>query len=301
MTRIRKAVFPVAGLGTRFLPATKAIPKELATVVDRPVLQYAVEEAKAAGIEQFIFVSSAGKGAIENHFDRSLELEATLEKKKKHDLLKAVRDCAIPDGGMTMVRQHAPLGLGHAVWCARHAIGDEDFAVLLPDEVLRSTPGCLADMIDAHEKHGGAIIATMPVPMEEIRKYGVLDPVDGVGNVGPMVPAKGFVEKPEPEAAPSNLSLIGRYVLPGSIFAELEKGERGAGGEIQLTDAIDKLVGHVPVHGFRFEGERHDCGSMAGFVKANIAIALERDGLGEEIEAFIRARLGIGEPGRKRA
>ncbi len=301
MTRIRKAVFPVAGLGTRFLPATKAIPKELATVVDRPVLQYAVEEAKAAGIEQFIFVSSAGKGAIENHFDRNLELEATLERKKKFDLLKAVQDAAIPDGSMTMVRQHAPLGLGHAVWCARHAVGNEDFAVLLPDEVLRSSPGCLTEMIDAHEKHGGAIVATMPVPLAEVKKYGVLDPVEGVDSLGKLVPAKGFVEKPDPTVAPSNLSLIGRYVLPAAIFAELDKGERGAGDEIQLTDAIDKLVGREPVHGFKFEGERHDCGSMAGFVKANIAIALERDDVGAELEAYLRDRLSMNQADRKRA
>lgn len=298
MTRIRKAVFPVAGLGTRFLPATKAIPKELATVVDRPVLQYAVEEAKAAGIEQFIFVSSAGKGAIENHFDRDLELEAKLEKKNKLDLLQAVRDAAIPDGSMTMVRQHAPHGLGHAVWCARHAVGDEPFAVLLPDELLISTPGCLAEMIAAHEQHGGAIVATTPVPMDQVKKYGVIDP-DGAEREGRLTPAKGFVEKPDPEVAPSNLSLIGRYVLPASIFAELDKGERGAGDEIQLTDAIDKLVGHEPVHGFRYEGERHDCGSMSGFVKANIALALDRDGLSAEIEDFIRARLGLDQEQRK--
>lgn len=289
MTRVRKAVFPVAGLGTRFLPATKAIPKELATVVDRPVLQYAVEEAREAGIEQFIFVSSLGKGAIENHFDRNLELEAALERKNKLDLLQAVRDAAIPDGSLTMVRQHAPLGLGHAVWCARHAVGDEDFAVLLPDEVLRSKPGCLAEMIEAHEELGGAVIATMEVPREKVKSYGVLDP-KGASD-GKMIAAKGFVEKPDPEDAPSNLSLIGRYVLPASIFAELDKGERGAGGEIQLTDAIDKLVGREPVHGFRFDGERHDCGSMAGFVKANIALALEREGLGAEIAAYLRERL----------
>ena len=291
MTRIRKAVFPVAGLGTRFLPATKAIPKELATVVDRPVLQYAVEEARAAGIEQFIFVNSLGKGALENHFDRNLELEAKLEAKGKTELLDAVKNCAIPDGQLVVVRQHAPLGLGHAVWCARHAVGNEPFAVLLPDEVLYSDPACLAEMAQAHQEYGGAMLATMSVPRELSKKYGILDP-DGAEGPMRLTPAKGMVEKPDPADAPSDQSIIGRYILPAEIFEHLEKGERGAGGEIQLTDAIDKLVGEQPVFGFRFTGERHDCGSMEGFVKANIALAMKRPDLREALTPFLRDLLG---------
>ncbi|MEM9724675.1 MAG: UTP--glucose-1-phosphate uridylyltransferase [Pseudomonadota bacterium] len=291
MTRIRKAVFPVAGLGTRFLPATKAIPKELATVVDRPVLQYAVEEARAAGIEQFIFVNSLGKGALENHFDRNLELEAKLEAKGKTALLNAVRDCALGDGAMVVVRQHAPLGLGHAVWCARHAVGDEPFAVLLPDEVLAAEPGCLAEMVAAHAAVGGAMLATMPVPPALTQNYGILDP-SGPENAARLTPAKGMVEKPDPAAAPSDQSIIGRYILPPEIFRHLERGERGAGGEIQLTDAIAALVGAHPVHGHRFTGERFDCGSMEGFVKANIALALKRPELRESLAPYLRELLG---------
>lgn len=287
MSRVRKAVFPVAGLGTRFLPASKAIPKELATVVDRPVLQYAVEEAREAGIEQFIFVSSAGKGAVENHFDRNFPLEEALEAKGKHDLLKLVQETAIPDGNMVMVRQSKQLGLGHAVWCARHAVGREPFAVLLPDELLASSPGCLSEMTEAYEKVGGAILATMSVPMALTKKYGILDP-DGEENALRLTPAKGMVEKPAPEDAPSNQSLIGRYILPPEVFDHLDKGERGAGGEIQLTDAIDKLVGETPVHGFRFAGERYDCGVMEGFIRANIACAWRRPELREELEGFLR-------------
>ncbi|MEL6978419.1 MAG: UTP--glucose-1-phosphate uridylyltransferase [Pseudomonadota bacterium] len=292
MTRIRKAVFPVAGLGTRFLPATKAIPKELATVVDRPVLQYAVEEARAAGIEEFIFVNSLGKSALENHFDRDLFLEQTLEKKGKTKLLEAVREAAIPDGQMIVVRQHAPLGLGHAVWCARNAVGNEPFAVLLPDEVLVDPP-CLPAMVAAHESVGGAVLATMPVAPELTKKYGILDP-DGAEGADGLIPAKGMVEKPDPAEAPSNQSLIGRYVLPPEVFEALDKGERGAGGEIQLTDAIAQLVGRLPVHGFSFKGERHDCGSMDGFVKANLALGLKREELREDLTAYMRDLLGSG-------
>ena len=285
--RIRTAVFPVAGLGTRFLPAAKAIPKELVPVVDKPVLQYAVEEARAAGCERFVFVSSIGKDAIADHFDRNVDLEAKLEAKGKTALLEAAREASIPDGAMTIVRQHAPLGLGHAVWCARHVVGDEPFAVLLPDELLWSNPRCLAEMASAHETVGGALIATMEVPRALTRKYGILDP-GGAENAQRLTPARGFVEKPAPEDAPSTHSLIGRYVLPAQIFEFLEKGERGAGGEIQLTDAIDKLVGTVPVYGFRYVGARFDCGTPDGFVKANFALAMERAELRNDLRAFAR-------------
>ncbi|MEM1419742.1 MAG: UTP--glucose-1-phosphate uridylyltransferase [Pseudomonadota bacterium] len=291
MARVKKAVFPVAGLGTRFLPATKAVPKELLPVVDKPVLQYAVEEARAAGVEDFIFVSSRGKTAMADHFDRHTELEETLEARGKTDLLEAVRDCAIPSGRAVFVRQPEPLGLGHAVWCAHAAIApDEPFAVLLPDELLLSDPPCLAQMTQAHEATGGAVLATMEVPRELTNKYGILDP-DGDEDERRLTPAKGMVEKPDPEVAPSTMSLIGRYILPGSIMSKLAQGRRGAGGEVQLTDAVDSLIGEMPVHGFRFIGERHDCGSMAGFVKANIACALKRDELREEITSFLNGKL----------
>lgn len=287
--RIRTAVFPVAGLGTRFLPAAKAVPKELVTVVDKPVLQYAVEEARAAGCDRFVFVASLGKSALESHFDRNLELERALEAKGKTALLEAVRAAALPDGALMVVRQHAPLGLGHAVWCARQAVGDAPFAVLLPDELLWSAPGCLAEMIEAHAAVGGALLATMEVAREETRKYGILDP-GGAEDARRLTPARGLVEKPAPEDAPSTHSLIGRYLLPADIFDVLEKGERGAGGEIQLTDAIDKLIGRTPVHGFRYVGARYDCGTPAGFVKANFALGLERPELREELLRFAAAQ-----------
>ena len=289
--RIRKAVFPVAGLGTRFLPASKAIPKELVPVVDRPVLQYAVEEARAAGVEQFIFVSSMGKSALEDHFDRSMPLEAMLEAKGsgKAALLKAVRETALPDGAMQVVRQHAPLGLGHAVACARHAIGDEPFAVLLPDELLLSNPPCLAQMAEAYTETGGLLIATREVPRAMTKKYGVLDPAGA--EAGLLTPARGMVEKPDPEDAPSTQAIIGRYILPAEIFKPLAEGKRGAGGEIQLTDAMDALIGETPVHGFRYEGERYDCGSMEGFLQANVACGLARPDLASGFEAFLRETL----------
>ena len=291
MTRIRKAVFPVAGLGTRFLPATKAVPKEMMPVVDRPVLQYAVDEAREAGIEEFIFVNSMGKNALEDHFDRNLELERALEAKNKTALLETVRDAAIPDGQMTIVRQHAPRGLGHAVWCARHAVGDEPFAVLLPDEVLRSSPGCLTKMVEAHRETGGSVIAVMDVPREQTKNYGVLDVADEAEAEMEVVAAKGMVEKPSPDAAPSTLACIGRYVLPGGIMQELGRTGTGAGGEIQLTDAIAGMIGREPLHGVRYRGERYDCGSVGGFLAANLAFGLARDDLAEGLRAAMRAHL----------
>ncbi|MEL6316648.1 MAG: UTP--glucose-1-phosphate uridylyltransferase [Pseudomonadota bacterium] len=290
--RVRKAVFPVAGLGTRFLPASKAIPKELVTVVDKPVLQYAVEEARAAGIESFIFVSSLGKGALEDHFDRNMELEAKLEAKGKTALLEAVRAAALPDGALQVVRQHAPLGLGHAVHCAAQVVGDEPFAVLLPDEVLVNDPPCLKEMVEAYADLGGALLATREVPRERTKSYGVLDPAEGADASGKVVAAKGMVEKPAPEAAPSTQAIIGRYILPPAIFPALAEGKTGAGGEIQLTDGIDALVGRAPVNGFRYDGARYDCGSMEGFLQANIALGLRRPDLAEGLKAFIRAELG---------
>ncbi len=291
MSRVRKAIFPVAGLGTRFLPATKAVPKELMPVVDRPVLQYAVEEARAAGIEEFIFVSSMGKTAMEDHFDRNLPLEETLEKKNKLELLQAVRDAAIPDGQLTMVRQHAPKGLGHAVWCARHAIGDEPFAVLLPDEVLHAEKPCLGQMVEAQEELGGSVIAVIEVEREDTKKYGVLDPVDALTDETDVIAAKGMIEKPAPDAAPSRLACIGRYVLPGEIMSELGKTGKGAGGEVQLTDAIASLIGRHPLHGVRFKGARYDCGSVLGFLEANMAFGLAREDVAPALMKAMRAHL----------
>lgn len=288
--RVRTAVFPVAGLGTRVLPATKAIPKELLTVVDKPVLQYAVEEARAAGCERFVFVTSPGKDAIAAHFDRHFELERALEAKGKVALLDAVRAASLPPGAMAAVRQPEPLGLGHAVWCAREMVGDEPFAVLLPDELLVSDPPCLAAMAAAQASVGGAVIATMDVPREQTDRYGILDPSGPVDANG-LTPAKGFVEKPAPADAPSTQSLIGRYILPPETMTLLASGERGAGGEIQLTDALDKLIGRCPTYGFRFQGERHDCGSVAGLALANIALALKRSELAAELTPALRRLL----------
>jgi UTP--glucose-1-phosphate uridylyltransferase len=299
MINIRKAVFPVAGLGTRFLPASKAIPKELATVVDTPVLQYVVAEARAAGIEQFIFVSSIGKNALEDHFDRNVQIEAALAAKGRQDLVQSVKDASLGDGEMIIVRQHAALGLGHAVWCARHAVGDEPFAVLLPDELLMSDPPCLAAMVDAYQSLNEtcedlAVIATAEIPRALTRKYGILDPA-APEDANRLTLARGVVEKPEPAAAPSIMSLIGRYILPSKIFALLENQPRGAGGEIQLTDAIDALIADGLVFGHRFVGNRYDCGVADGFVRANVAYALNRADIRKTLIADLRAMLDAAE------
>jgi UTP--glucose-1-phosphate uridylyltransferase len=270
---VRKAVFPVAGMGTRFLPATKAVPKEMLPVVDKPVIQYAVEEAKAAGIEQFIFVTGRGKHIIEDHFDHAYELEALLSSREKAAELNSLLEALPPTGSVSFTRQQKPLGLGHAVWCARHFVGDEPFAVLLPDELLVDNPGCLARMTDAYKKTGGCVIAVREVPLEETKRYGVIDPISEANG---LIGVKGVVEKPKPEAAPSRLAIIGRYILQPQIFAELEKHERGAGDEIQLTDAMARLIGRTPFHGFRFNGQRYDCGDKVGFLQANIALGLSR-------------------------
>ena len=282
MKPVRKAVFPVAGLGTRFLPATKAMPKEMLTLVDRPLIQYAVEEAREAGIEQFIFVTGRGKGALEDHFDVSFELETTMSARGKSlDILGSTRTTP---GSVVSVRQQEPLGLGHAVWCARDIVGDEPFAVLLPDEVMVGRPNCLAQMVEAYTQVGGNIVAALEVPPEETHKYGVIDP--GAKD-GRLTEIKGLVEKPAQGTAPSNLMLPGRYILQPEVMRALDAHEKGAGGEIQLTDAMAKMIGKQPFHGFTFDGERHDCGSAAGFVIANIALSLQRSDVGPAVRAFI--------------
>lgn len=285
--RVRKAVFPVAGLGTRFLPATKSIPKELLPVVDKPVIHYAVDEARAAGIEQFIFVSSRGKTPMEDHFDRSFELEETLRKRGRDEDLKRLQDTLVNSGDLVFVRQQEPLGLGHAVWCARHIVGDEPFAVLLPDDIVMSDPPCIAELIDAHASLGPShVIAVQDVPREHTNRYGILD-LDA--QVSPnIVRAKGIVEKPKPEDAPSTTAAIGRYVLDPSVFNHLDKRVQGTGNEIQLTDAIAATMDVAPLHGCHFKGERYDCGDKLGFLKANIAFALQRPDLAEGLRAFMR-------------
>jgi UTP--glucose-1-phosphate uridylyltransferase len=279
---VRKAVFPVAGLGTRLLPATKSIPKEMVTIVDRPLIQYAVDEAREAGIEELIFVTGRGKSALVDYFDRAYELEATLKQKGKS--LDVLEPSNARFGEVVTVRQQQPLGLGHAVWCARHIVGDEPFAVLLPDELMVGKPNCLAQMVDAYERVGGNLVAALEVPPQETHKYGVIDP--GATD-GRLTEIKGMVEKPAPGTAPSNLMLPGRYILQPEVMRALDAQERGAGGEIQLTDAIARLIGTQPLHAYRFEGERYDCGSAAGFVIANIAMALQRSDVGPAVREFL--------------
>jgi UTP--glucose-1-phosphate uridylyltransferase len=282
--RVRKAVFPVAGLGTRLLPATKSIPKEMITIVDRPLIQYAVDEAREAGIEELIFVTGRGKAALDDYFDIGFELETTMRERGKS--LDALEPSRSGFGEVVSVRQQQPLGLGHAVWCARHIIGEEPFAVLLPDELMRGKPNCLAQMVEAYEKIGGNIVAALEVPDSETQKYGVIDP--GATD-GRLTEIRGMVEKPAPGTAPSNLMLPGRYILQPEVMRALDGHEKGAGGEIQLTDAIAKLVGKQPLHAFKFEGERYDCGSAAGFVIANLAMALERGDVGPAVREFLNS------------
>ncbi len=282
---IRKAVFPVGGLGTRFLPATKSMPKEMLTVVDKPLIQYAVEEAKAAGIEEFIFVTGRGKQAIEDHFDRSYELEDVLRGREKRDLLNALHGWMPQAGQVAYTRQMEPLGLGHAVRCAKALVGNEPFAVLLADDLILARTGCLAQMVEAYNEVGGNMIAAMEVPREHTRRYGVVDPGKSEGR---MVEVKGLVEKPEPVAAPSTTAVIGRYILQPRVFDYLDQVQRGAGGEIQLTDALAKMIGEVPFNGLRFKGERYDCGDKIGFLHANIAFALDRAELRADAAGIVR-------------
>jgi UTP--glucose-1-phosphate uridylyltransferase len=273
---IRKAVFPVAGLGTRMLPATKALPKEMLPVVDRPLIQYAFEEARAAGIEQFVFVTGRGKSLIEDHFDRAYELDDVLARKGKTAELAAVSSWLPAPGELTYTRQPDALGLGHAVWCARHVVGDEPFAVILVDDLILGTEPCLKQMVDAFAETRGNLVAVEEVPHEQTDRYGVLDPVRDDGR---LVEIKGLVEKPDPAAAPSRLAVIGRYVLLPEVFEHLSLQRKGAGGEIQLTDAMARMIGSTPFHGLRFTGRRFDCGSKLGYLEATIACALEREDL----------------------
>lgn len=285
---IRKAVFPVGGLGTRFLPATKALPKEMLPVVDKPLIQYAVEEARAAGIEEIVFVTGRNKTAIEDHFDHSFELEWTLEQRGKLDQLEALRKW-LPDAGkVAYTRQQEPMGLGHAVWCARNMIGDEPFAVLLADDLILSRTPCLQQMIDVYQERGGNVVAAMDVPREHTSRYGVIDVVSDDGR---LATAQGLVEKPRPEAAPSTLGVVGRYVLQPEIFRHLGRHRVGSGGEVQLTDSLNAMVSEAPFHALRFEGERFDCGDKAGFIQATLAFALEREDVGDAVRAFLDQRL----------
>jgi UTP--glucose-1-phosphate uridylyltransferase len=288
--RVRKAVFPVGGLGTRFLPATKAMPKEMLPVVDKPLIQYAVEEARAAGIEEFIFVTGRGKSAIEDHFDRSYELQEQLENKDKQAELRAIGEWLPAAGTVAYTRQMEPLGLGHAVWCARNLVGNEPFAVLLADDLVLSKQPCLQQMTEAYAETGGNVVAVMDVPREHTGRYGILAPGETSGS---LVEVKGLVEKPSPEEAPSTLSIIGRYVLQPGVFDHLSKMERGAGNEIQLTDALASQIDVSPFHGLRFEGKRFDCGDKAGFLQANIAFALERDDLRDDVQSFVNSYANI--------
>ena len=286
MTRpIRKAIFPVGGLGTRFLPATKALPKEMLPVVDKPLIQYAVEEARAAGIEEFVFVTGRGKSAIEDHFDHSTELRDALRARGKKAELDSVEDMLLEPGQVAYIRQQAPLGLGHAVWCARNIARGEPVAVLLADDLVLAEVPCLAQMIEAHAQLGGNLAAAMEVPREHTDRYGILDVIDDDGR---LAKARGLVEKPKPEEAPSTLSIIGRYILDPEVFVELDRQEAGADGEIQLTDAMARTIGRVPFHGLRFEGTRFDCGSKAGFLEANIVFALGRADLRAEVREILR-------------
>lgn len=282
--KVSKAVFPVAGLGTRFLPATKSIPKEIMTLVDRPLIQYAIDEARAAGIKEFIFVTSRGKSALEDYFDHSPELESALRKAGKTELLDVLKDTNMDSGAIAYVRQNRAMGLGHAVWCARRLIGNEPFAVLLPDDVIAAEKPCLQQMVEAYAETGGNMVAAMEVAPEKASSYGVLD----IGNdMGSIVEAKGMVEKPPAGTAPSNLAVIGRYILTPRVLTNLNRMKQGAGGEIQLTDAIAEEIPNGKVYGYRFRGQRYDCGSKAGFLQATVAFGLARADLRDEFGSYL--------------
>ena len=288
--KVTKAVFPVAGMGTRFLPATKSIPKEIMTLVDRPLIQYAIDEARAAGIKEFIFVTSKGKSAPEDYFDHSPELESTLRKAGKDELLEILKETNMDSGAIAYLRQNRPLGLGHAVWCARRLIGDEPFAVLLPDDVIAAEKPCLQQMMEAYEQTGGNIVAAMEVAPAKTSSYGVLDIAE---DMGAIVQAKGMVEKPKAEDAPSNLAVIGRYILQPKVLNNLNKLKQGAGGEIQLTDAIAEETKTGKVYGYRFRGQRYDCGSKAGFLQATVAFGLARPDLRDEFGAYLQDMMAL--------
>ena len=287
---IKKAIFPVGGLGTRFLPATKSMPKEMLPIVDKPLIQYAVEEAAEAGVEEFIFVTGRGKSAIEDHFDHSTELEDTLAARGKDSALKVVRAMMREPGSVAYIRQQEPAGLGHAVWCARHLIGDQPVAVLLADDLIlpqKGKPGCLAEMVTAWQETGGNMVAAMEVAPDQTSSYGIITPGE---TKGILTEVKGLVEKPQPKDAPSNLAVVGRYIIEPGVFTELAQQNRGAGGEIQLTDSLAKRIGQAPFHGALFSGERFDCGSKLGFLQANIQFALSRDDLAPDFSTWLKAQ-----------
>lgn len=282
MKPIRRAIFPVGGLGTRFLPATKAIPKEMLPIVDKPLIQYAVDEARDAGIEEMIFVTGRGKSAIENHFDTAYELESILATNSKS--LQAIEDIRFRPGNVAYVRQQEPIGLGHAIWCARHIVRDGPFAIFLADELMIGTPGCMKQMVDAYQRVGGNIVCGYEVPSDQTHNYGIIDPGE---EQGALVEVKGLIEKPDPGTAPSNLMIPGRYILQPEVMRVLEDQERGTGNEIQLTDAMKQMIDDQPFHAYRFDGRRFDCGSKAGFINANIALALENADIADKVRAFI--------------
>lgn len=290
--KVTKAIFPVAGLGTRFLPATKSVPKEIMTLVDRPLVQYAIDEARAAGITEFIFVTSRGKSALEDYFDHNLVLEQELKAKGKDDLLEVLENTNMESGAIAYIRQHKALGLGHAVWCARRLIGDEPFAVMLPDDVIAADKPCLQQMVEAYEETGGNMVAAMEVAPEKTSSYGILDAADSSGKV---IRARGMVEKPKADEAPFNMAVIGRYILGPSVLYNLNQMKKGSGGEIQLTDAIAEDIGNgVPVFGYRFDGQRFDCGSKAGFLQATVAFALARNDLRDDLSAYLNDIVATG-------
>jgi UTP--glucose-1-phosphate uridylyltransferase len=282
---LRKIIFPVAGLGTRFLPATKVVPKEMLPIVDKPLIQYAVEEAAAAGLTQFIFVTGRGKTDIIDHFDHAYELEETLRAKGKDEVWRLLLAGMPKAGEVLTTRQQKPLGLGHAIWCARHIVGDEPFAVSLPDVLTDPDRSALKELVGAHERTGGNVITLKEVPQEDVQKYGIAD-VAGAGGANPAI--RGLIEKPAPGKAPSRLHVLGRYILQPEIFDELERGEKGAGGEIQLTDAMARMIGRQPFHGAVYEGDFWDCGDKGGFLRATVSLALRRDDLGPGLRAFLR-------------
>ena len=285
---VRKAVFPAAGMGTRFLPATKSVPKEMLPVVDRPLIQYAVDEARAAGIDDLVVVTGRRGQAIENYFDPDIELGERLAAKGKREEIAAMeRDLPGP-GRVAYVRQEEPLGLGHAVWCARHFVGKDAFAVLLADDLIVAEPGCISQMMAAHTNIGGIVVAAMEVAREDTARYGIIDP--GAENDG-IIEVRGLIEKPEPENAPSTLAVVGRYIMVPEVFDHLAQGAIGAGGEIQLTDTLATMIGSMPVHAFRFAGRRYDCGDKAGFIEATVALALAREDLRDPVAAALRAAL----------
>lgn len=289
--KVTKAIFPVAGLGTRFLPATKSVPKEIMTLVDRPLVQYAIDEARAAGIKEFIFVTSRGKGALEDYFDHSPVLEQELRSKGKTELLEILKNTNMDSGAIAYIRQHKALGLGHAVWCARRLIGDEPFAVMLPDDVIAADKPCLQQMVEAYNETGGNMVAAMEVAPDRVSSYGVLDVADDQGE---LVKIRGMVEKPKPEDAPSNLAVIGRYILSPNVLRNLNQLKSGSGGEIQLTDAIAaELTQGNDVYGYRFKGQRFDCGSKSGFLQATVSFGLARADLRDDLHGYLQDIMSV--------